>query len=81
MQNISDEIDYAFRADNEDNYPGLDHRFHQSFISFSENRLLGSVYDPISLKLRALAKNNLVKKMVHEVSHSEHLQIAQSVGR
>ena len=62
MQNISDEIDYAFRADNEDNYPGLDHRFHQSFISFSENRLLGSVYDPISLKLRALAKNNLVKK-------------------
>ena len=81
MQNISDETDYAFRAGDEDNYPRLDHRFHESFISFSENRSLGSVYDPISLKLRALANNNLVIKMVDEVSHSEHLQIARSFGK
>jgi len=81
LQNISEEMDYAFRAGDEDNYAKLDHKFHESFIAFSGNRLLGSVYDPISLKLLALANNNLVLKMVDEVSHSEHMQIARSFGK
>jgi DNA-binding GntR family transcriptional regulator len=80
LHSICEEMDSAFNAGDEDKYAKLDHQFHESFVLFSGNRLLASVYNPISLKLRALANNNLLIKMVDEVSHSEHFQIAQNFG-
>ncbi len=81
LMQFGEQMEDAFRANDAAAYAQLDNRFHESFVGFSGNRLLASLYEPISLKIRALTNNGLVKSILDEAGHAEHLAIARKFSQ
>lgn len=80
LMGCSEQMEAAFNMNDTNAYADLDNKFHESFVKHSGNRLLISLYQPISMKIRALTKNGIVAAAT-EAAHLEHVSIAKKFSQ
>jgi DNA-binding GntR family transcriptional regulator len=81
VSEISEQMTDAFIVKDQDRYSALDRQFHRVFVASSGNKLLTSLYDPVSFKIQALAHVGIVREPLDKKYHEEHLNIAIEIAR